>query len=269
MRSEPLDCADVRRSFVAGRVPSGPELSVHLAGCPECRELFEDDARLGRSLAGAMLPEVDPGELFGLVDREITRERGLRSQFRALPTRLRTSVVVLAAAMLLGSQLAWRPRPNLEQYSPAIFWGSALVLGVVVIVGARWVLRGPHAPLGSARAEPWLALLLLLAPALVSLLAPLGSAQAAELWGHPGYCFTYGALLTVPMVLLYWLFERRDTPPTTTLIAAGALAGVAANLLLHAHCPSAHPGHLLLGHVSIGGMWAVLLWLLKKPQLVR
>jgi hypothetical protein len=66
------------------------------------------------------------------------------------------------------------------------------------------------------------------------------------------------------------LLERRDTPPATALLAAGALAGVAANLLLHAHCPSAHPGHLLLGHVSVGLVWSALLWLLKKPpQIAR
>jgi hypothetical protein len=65
-------------------------------------------------------------------------------------------------------------------------------------------------------------------------------------------------------LLLAWLFERRDTVPPTALVSAGALAGVAANLLLHAHCPSAHLGHLLLGHASIGVMWAVTLGVLSR-----
>ena len=45
----------------------------------------------------------------------------------------------------------------------------------------------------------------------------------------------------------------------------GALAGIASNLLLHAICPSAHPGHLLVGHASIGVAWALLLAAVAKP----
>jgi hypothetical protein len=269
MKHEALECVDVRRSFVAGQVPSGPELERHLAGCPECRELLQDDARLGLSLGGAVPPELDPGELFELVGRDIARERGPRARLRALPTRLRTSVFVGVAALLLLSQLAWHPRANLGAYSPLVFWTAALLLGAAVVVGAVHLLRGPSAPLASEHRERAWAPVLLAVPALVSVLAPLGSAEAAELWGRPGYCFAYGAVLTAPLVLVYWLFERRDTPPSTALLSAGAIAGLAANLLLHAHCPSAHPGHLLLGHVSIGLAWAALLWLLKKPQLAR
>jgi hypothetical protein len=144
------------------------------------------------------------------------------------------------------------------------------LLGISILVGAARLLRGPSAPLGSGKAQRGLAPLLLAVPVIVSLLAPLGSAEAAELWGSPGNCFGYGALLTAPVVLLYWLLERRDAPPVTALLSAGALAGAAANLLLLAHCPSAHPGHLLLGHVSIGLAWSALLWLVKKPaQLAR
>lgn len=269
MKHEALECVDVRRSFVAGQVPSGPELEQHLAGCPECRELFQDGARLGRGLGAAVSPELDPGALFELVGRDIALERGPRATLRALPTPLRTGMFVGVAALLLFSQLAWQRRPNFGVYSPVVFWTAALLLGAGVVVGAVRLLRGPSASLSSERRERALAPLLLAVPALVSLLAPLGSAEAAALWGRPGYCFAYGAVLTAPLVLLYWLFERRDTPPSTALLAAGAVAGLTANLLLHAHCPSAHPGHLLLGHVSIGLVWAALLWLLKKPQLAR
>jgi hypothetical protein len=69
------------------------------------------------------------------------------------------------------------------------------------------------------------------------------------------------------VVLLYWLFERRDQVPLSALVSAGALAGLAANLLLHAHCSSANWGHLLLGHASIGVAWALALRLVwGSPQ---
>jgi len=268
MKGEALDCADVRRSFVAGRVPVGPELEAHLATCPECRELLEDDGRLGRGLGGAVLPEPDPGGLFALVDRDIARDSGPRSKLRALPTRVRAVLVASAAGALLVSQLWLRPRPDLGVYSPVVFWSAALLLAVTIVVGALRLLRGPTAPLDSSRAERSLSVLLLAVPALVSLLAPLGSDEAATRWGSPAYCLGYGVALTAPLVLLYWLLERRDAPPSSALLSAGALAGVAANLLLHAHCASAHPGHLLLGHVSVGVAWATLLWLMKRPAQV-
>ena len=264
MKSEPLECADIRRSFVAGRIPAGPQLEAHLQGCPSCRDLFEHEARLGRQLAQAVLPEVEPGELFALVGRDLEGEVGARATLRALPTWLRASLLSAVAGALLATQLLWRPRPDLAAYSPAIFWLELLLLGGATAVGALRLLRGPSAPLGSA--GPMLPATLLLVTALGVLLVPFGasSLETFSAWGQPGNCFVYGALLVAPLLALYWLFERRDRPPVTALVTAGAVAGVAANLLLFAHCPSAHPGHLLLGHVSIGVAWAFLLSLVKR-----
>jgi len=269
MTREPLDCADVRRRLVAGHVPSGPELEAHLRVCPECRELLENDAKLGLSLGQAVRPEPDPGELFARIERDLSREVGPRATLRALPTSLRGALLALLSGLLLLVHLWFWPRPNLGAYSPLVFWSAALLFAVAITWGARLLVRGPSAPLGAGRAQRLLAPMLLAVPVLAALLAPLGSSDAAELWGSPSNCFVYGCLLTVPVVLLYWLFERRDAPPLAALLGAGALAGVAANLLLHAHCPSAHPGHLLLGHASVGAAWAVALSWLRPAQLER
>src|SRR5829696_6149080 len=94
MRSDALECADVRRGFVEGRVPAGPELEAHLQSCAQCRELFADDARLGRQLAGAILPEAEAGRLFELVNGDLKRERGVRARLRALPTRARAGALI-------------------------------------------------------------------------------------------------------------------------------------------------------------------------------
>ena len=267
MRSETLECAEIRSEFVAGRVPAGPEVEVHLARCGHCRELFENDGQLGRRLAQAVLPQVEPGELFALVDREVAHEVGVRARLRALPTRLRTMILSGLVLLLLAAQIAFRCRPDFVEYQPGVFWGVALVLGGGLALGAHWLLRGTSAPLKSSSNERWVTLGLLVLPVFAILLMPLGTSSPEWLvaWGQPSSCFLHGALLSVPFVLVYWLFERRDRVPVSTWVSVGALAGIASNLLLHAICPSAHLGHLLAGHATIGVAWALLLAALSRP----
>ena len=258
-----MECAEIRNSFVAGRVPAGPAVEAHCKVCPTCRELFEHDARLGRGLAQAVLPAIEPGDLFALVEREVNQEVGLRARLRAWPTRARAGVLLGVAGALLVFQLLLKRRPDFDEYSPGLFWGVASVLVVALVAAALRLTRGPSAPLRSPGGDRGLMLALLLLPALLALVAPLGVGSPAGLaWANPSSCFTYGGILVMPLVLLYWLFERRDAVPLTALVSAGALAGLAANLLLHAHCPSANLGHLLLGHASIGVVWALALPLL-------
>lgn len=266
-----MDCAEIRNDFVAGRVPAGPEVAAHVQGCPHCRELFENDAQLGRRLAQAVVPEVAPGDLFALVERDVSREVGVRARLRALPLRVRAGALLGVGAALFCFHLLLSHRADWGQYSPAVFWTVALLLAAVFTLGTFGVLRGATAPLRPLAKERAGAALLLLAPAMLALLAPLGaaSAKAVTAWGNPSSCFTYGAALVVPLVLLYWLFERREVVPVRALVSAGALAGLAANLLLHAHCGSAHLGHLLLGHASIGVAWALalrLVWGSAQPS---
>lgn len=262
-----MECADIRRDFVAGHVPTGPEVDAHFRVCPHCRELFENGADLGRRLAHAVTPEVDPGELFAQVERDVGQEVGTRARLRALPTRVRVGTLIgLALALFIG-ELLLRRRPDFEAYSPAVFWGCVVLLVAVGVAGSVALMRGTSAPIGSCTRERWSALTLLTLPVLVALVVPLGSpSEAVTTWSSPVACFSYGAALAAPIVFLYWLFERRDDVPLTVLLSAGGLAGIAANLLLHASCPSVHLGHLLLGHASIGIMWALALGLLSKRR---
>jgi hypothetical protein len=241
-----LECAEIRNGFIAGSVPAGPEVEAHLKWCPHCRELFAKGALLGRRLAQSVLPEVEPGDLFTLVDQDVKRETGLRARLRALPTRVRAGVLVALALALLAFELGLRRRADFAEFSPLVFWGVVMLLVAAILAGVLHLARGAMAPLGSERRERGIALLLLILPAVALLLVPVGSGvpEAAVAWGNPGGCFGYGAGLVAPFVLLYWLFERRDNVPSAVLVSAGALAGIAANLLLHAHCASAHLGHL-------------------------
>ncbi len=261
-----MECAEIRSLFVAGRIPAGPDVDAHLRVCGHCRELFEHHGQLGRQLADAVLPEPEAGDLFALIERDVQQEVGLRARLRALPTRIRAGVLLGVAGALPAYQLLVHPRPDLAQYSAALFWGVAALLSVALVAGAVRLLRGAGAPLDLAARERWLALVLLVVPALALLMVPFGSASPdAAGWGNPSACFSYGAALVAPFLGLFWLFERRDALPITALVSAGALAGIAANLLLHAHCASAHLGHLLLGHASIGAVWALALGVLSRP----
>jgi hypothetical protein len=256
-----VECAEIRSLFVAGGVPAGPGVDAHLKVCPHCRELFERDAQLGRRLALAVLPNVEPGELFALVEKDVKAEVGVRASLRALSTSARTAVLLVVAALPVLGHLLLDRRTDFGEYSPGLFWAVALLFGVGLVIGVRSLLRGVGTPVRSPWRERGLALGLLVVPGAAALLAPLGagSPEAAEALGDPSSCFTWGAAFVVPLVVAYWLFERRDSVPARTLIAAGALAGLAANLLLHTHCGSANPVHLLLGHASIGLVWAVAL----------
>ncbi|HVY29967.1 MAG TPA: hypothetical protein VHB79_25595 [Polyangiaceae bacterium] len=268
MTNKTLECAEIRSSFVAGRIPAGLEVEEHLKWCPHCRELFENGAELGRRLARAVLPEASPDDLFALVDREVQREVGLRARLRALPTRLRAVILGGVALLLAAAHLGLRRRIDFDQYSPAVFWVVAAVLAAAIALGVWRLLRGSTAPLAFVARERSAAFGLLVTPAAAALLVPLGS--TSEKWlstfGDPQYCFLYGAVLSLPLLGLYWLFERRDRVPLVALVTAGAVAGLAGNLLLFTHCPSAHLGHLLLGHATIGVALSLLLAGLWRPS---
>jgi hypothetical protein len=262
MKSEPLDCAEIRNSLVAGRVPEGAAVDAHLLGCASCRELLASHAALGRELAAAAIPPFEADGLFRSLEQDLKRERGLRAVLRALPSGVRVSLWCGLALALMAFEFAFHRRPDFSAYAPGVFWTIAAALLLGLAIGASRLLRGPSLP---ERGQRWVSLVLFALPVAAALCAPLGSNQTAN-FGAPERCFTYGALLVVPFLLLYWLLERRDHSAVPTLVSAGAAAGIAANLLLHAHCPSVHPGHLLLGHASIGVAWALLLC---APRLVQ
>lgn len=257
-----MDCPEIRSCFARGTVPSGAAVDEHLRGCPHCRELFADGAVLGKRLAQVvMAPEVDPAGLLDSVEADLRREQGLRARLRAWPTWRRAGALVIAGLLLLSSQLVVLPRSDLGEVGAA-FWLVVAVLLAALLWGALWWLRGPRASSGERARAPVIALSLLALPAMLALIVQ----RDASSWGSPGSCFGYGAVLVVPFILLAWLVDRHDELPRAGLAGVGALAGISANLLLHAHCPSTHLGHLLLGHATVGAAWVLGLALLWRPS---
>lgn len=258
-----MDCAEIRSGFASGHVPEGAAVAQHLEHCLHCRELFEKGAALGRRLAQAVMPQLEAGELFGAVERDLQGEVGLHARLRSLPSWLRAGVLVVFGVGLAALQFLADPRGDFDRYGVDVFALVSLALGAGLVWGAWRLVRGVSRP---ARGEASFAFSLLVLPVALSFVVPLGVLYdpPSPDWSSPFDCFSYGIALVLPLVALAWLFERRNRMPLSALLVAGALAGIAANLLLNAHCASVHLGHLLLGHASIGAAWALALVLVSR-----
>lgn len=99
---ETVRCAEIRAAFRAGDVPSGPATALHARGCPDCAQLFEQDALAGRSLAGLGQDNgADVAVLAVALKQRLSRERGVRAWLRSRPTRTRYALAV-GGGLLLG-----------------------------------------------------------------------------------------------------------------------------------------------------------------------
>lgn len=249
-----MDCSQIRDSFINGGRPAGGQLEAHLASCPQCAALFERDAELGRRLASqasAALPF--PEDLFAQVEQGLARETGARAWLRSRPSRARFLFTVLPVLLVVFAGGLLRPRPDFAQY-PLL---RVVLLLCVYFVAIALAVAKEQSEL--PRREPLREYVPLLVFALaVPILA--GFAPATEISrgasadGALG-CFGYGALLTLPVALLLWAFDRDDRLSLRTVCLSAAALGMSANVLLELHCGNGNPVHVLLGHASLGFAW--------------
>jgi len=256
-----MDCAEIRESFLRGAVPPNAALDAHLALCPHCRELFEHDAKLGRSLASAALAAPAEHDFFAQIEARVARETGLRAWLRSRPSKLRFLVLVLSALLAVAVGAGLNLRPDLALYPRArlVALLALYSLGVLFAFKKELFLSAP----GRALADH--TLLALGALGLPFLLAFAPATDAVRVPGLAGAfgCFSYGALLTLPSALLIWALDRDDRPSVRTVLLSAAALGLSANLLLELHCPNGNLGHVLLGHASLGVAW-LLMWALTR-----
>jgi hypothetical protein len=257
-----MDCAEIRDAFTRGEVLSNALVQAHLAVCPHCRELFESDAELGRSLASeAVLPMPFPEELFNQLETRVAGETGLRAWLRSRPTSQRFLVVALSVLVVVGVGGVVNRRPDFAGYPSArltLLLGIYL-LGILVAFGKELFLYVRRSALGDYFG------LVVAALALPFVIAFAPATDASLAFGPDGAlgCFSYGALLTLPTAALLWAFDRDDRLSTRTVCLSAAALGLSANLILELHCPNGNLRHVLLGHASLGVAWLAA-WLLTR-----
>lgn len=257
-----MDCAEIRDSFRQGALQPNAALQAHLAECQHCRELFEQDAEVGRSLGSeAALPLPFPEPLFGPIEARLARETGLRAWLRSRPTRLRFTLVLVTVLLAVALGGALRLRSDFGAYprERLVLLLGVYLLGILAAVGkelSRALRRGSLVDHFG---------LLLVALGLPFLVALAPATEASRSLGPEGAlnCFSYGALLTLPAAALLWAFDRDDQLSVRTVCLSAAALGISANLVLELHCPNGNLRHVLLGHASLGLGW-LLAWALTR-----
>jgi len=248
-----MDCVTIRDSFVNGSPLPETEREAHLSSCPQCRELFERDAALGHRLASQTSRAVSsPDDFFAQLEQKLARETGPRAWLRARPSRLRFTLALLALLVVLVVGGVLRQRPDFAQY-PRLRIALLLCIYFIAVVGA-FGKELSEAPRGSLR-DHWGLLGFALAVPFLAAFAPATEASRHADANGALACFSYGALLTMPIAALLWAFDREDRTSLRTVCLSAAALGLSANLLLELHCGNGNVTHVLLGHASLGLAW--------------
>jgi len=237
-------------------VPSGPSVDEHVVGCPQCAELFRNDAVLGRNLAGVARPLTEPSDQFARVEAALQKERGLRAFLRSRSTRMRWLLSLSLPALLLLRELGRKRVP----------WRSLgswrLLAGVALVALLALVLRAALRPLPiERRAARLRSVLAVGAWCLPFLIGVVPDAQASGQEWTPafalrcGACFVYGSALALPSFVLLWALDRGDPVPFRVWALGAGVVALVANLILILHCPVTNRVHLVAGHLTIGLSW--------------
>jgi hypothetical protein len=224
-----------------------------------------DDPGLPAELARAIDDGHGAADLDGLyraLRADIARERGLRGWLRERSTAARllaASGVIAGVCALAAVAFA---RSDLGAYPIERFVLSLSAMGLLMVVSLVIALRPLQRPGLPIWVSPAVAACSLLALAGLYLVTPLPPAPAAlELASlRPALvCLAIGLAMGAPVYALIVLLERGG--PRRALPMAAA-AGLAANLVLHIHCPRTQLTHLMLGHFGAAALLllAVALW---------
>ncbi|HMI93406.1 MAG TPA: hypothetical protein VK509_18670 [Polyangiales bacterium] len=220
-------------------------------------------AELARAVDGVH-GAADLDRMYASLHAELGRERGLRAWLRARSTVARGLMALGLVAAVSALVALGFARPDLGSFPPARMALSLAAMALLMIVGVALALR----PLQRAALPAWVgpaaitgSLAVLAGLYLVSPFdLPRAAFDAATL--RPALvCMAIGLLLGVPVYGALLLLDRGGSRQALPMAMA---AGLAANLELHIHCPSADPLHLMLGHFG-----AAVLLLLATALWVR
>ena len=254
-----VDCAEIAQGFLTGKVPSGPSVDEHLKWCPQCRELFQNAAALGRRLAFAAAPSPPSvGTQMAALESAIAAEHGVRAFLRSRSTRVRWALSLSLPAILLLRELGQRRVPWRSLTTPRLL-GGLVLLGLLALV-ARTALSPLPIERRAARLRSALALVAWCLPC-VLWLTPDAQSGGDELTGSFALrsfaCFAYGSAFAAPSFALLWALDRGERVPFHVWALGAGIVALVANLILLLHCPVTHRAHLVVGHFSIGLGWFI------------
>lgn len=250
-----MDCAEIRDRLRAGELPAGEAAERHLGRCAACRELVENGAAVGRALArepAETVGSVEP-DVWASLERRLAAEKGVRAWLRSRATSGRVLVAGAGATAIM--LVAWLVGGGVRLAEASALWlgifFAAAGVGLAVVLAPLGRPRLGRAP-STALAIAGLGLPLLYALSSVALAGPApdpgGPGFAARAFG----CFAFGAMLSIPFLLVLWLLDRQDFGLSRLLVRAGAVSGLVANGALVLHCPDTSPLHLVAGHAAVG-----------------
>ena len=248
-----VSCEHVRDALLLGQIPLPPALLAHAEGCAECSLLLADDAALGKAFTAerdALGTDAPP---WAGVEAQVLEEVGWRAWLRSRPNPVR--VLVAGTAFSVVTALGLRHlRPDIALVPPLELGALLLVFGLaggmavvraLPVLGARPKRVPSEVILAAALGVPAVAAFV----RTVTTLAP--SADEATIVRQAWSCFSYGSLLSIPLVAVLWLLDR-GAGPRSRVFQGAAVAGLAANAALTLHCPNGSSAHLCVGHATIG-----------------
>jgi hypothetical protein len=242
------------------RGPS-PELASHASDCAPCRSIWEVDQVLRHQ---AELPPAPPmaAELQRLLFEHQPAPFATSFWTRAL-------AVLAAVTASFGLVLLCMPRADLGAVSAASLFGPIVPLASLLLLGLGLFAYRGKTGLGVA---PWLRWTFAIGAVFAFELV-----TALELHASPGEtslaperdCLFVGAAIAFAVAAVSCVVSRHTAPisPGASGALAGSIAGLAAILGLHVHCPSLLATHLTLVHVVPlllaigGGLYAGRRWL--------
>lgn len=256
-------CEALRDALLAGRASTEPALAEHAERCEQCATLLLDRASLGRALGGALPMSSAVDELWPSLNQAMQSELGPRAWLRSRSTLVRVALALglLVVVVLLGAARLRPDWPDLPTAAVSAWLGAFIATGLCVILLALPNLGRTKPP--RAVQSPWLWIAFILpatyAPAAWYTLEHIPFVVPGP-WLVPALsCFSYGLLLSAPLLALFWALDR-GAGPKSRVLAAAAATGLAANGALLLHCPSVDEAHLFVGHASIGVALALIAW---------
>lgn len=242
------------------RGPS-PELARHASDCTRCRSVWEVDQALRHHARPLPAPPM-AAELQRLLFEHRPATRTMSFWTRAL-------AVLAAVTASFGLVLLCLPRSDLASASSGTLLGPIVPLVVLLLVGlGLFAYRGPTG-LGVA---PWVrwtfAIIALLGFELLTgfeARAAMGQATVAP----ERDCLFLGLGIAFVVAAVSCGVSRHTAlnSPMASGALAGSIAGLAAILGLHVHCPSLMAAHLGVVHAAplilaiAGGLYAGRRWL--------